>query len=99
MIRLGVSLDGRLVLGSNQPFPADIKHVEYYKDQRLFNLVFETEEEDSSLMPCEIGEKTAAIVQASPNIVVIAMTAQADTNGSQTGGPFGYSVPLIQIGV
>ena len=92
MIRLGQALDGRLVLGSNEPFPADVKHVEYYKDQRLFSLVFETEEDESSLMPCELDAHTAAIVQASPNIMVIAMAE----SGAE---PYGYSVPLIQIGI
>lgn len=92
MIRLGQAMDGRLILGSSEAFPADIKHVEYYKDQRLFSLVFETEEEESALMPCEICPKTASIVQSSPNIMVIAMAEP----GSQ---PYGYTVPLIQIGV
>lgn len=92
MIRLGQAMDGRLVLGSSERFPADIKHVEYYKEQRLFSLVYDTDDEQSDLMPCEINEKTAAIVQSSPNIMVIAM-AEA---GSE---PYGYTVPLIQIGV
>ena len=92
MIRLGQTVDGRLVLGSNEPFPADVKHVEYYKDQRLFSLIFETEDEESALMPCELDPKTASIVQASPNIMVIAMAEK----GAE---PYGYSVPLIQIGV
>ncbi|PZQ45502.1 MAG: hypothetical protein DI551_07230 [Micavibrio aeruginosavorus] len=92
MIRLGQAMDGRLIVGSNEPFPADVKHVEYYKEQRLFSLVFETEDEESRLMPCELCEKTAAIVQASPNIMVIAM-AEAGAE------PYGYMVPLVQIGV
>jgi hypothetical protein len=92
MIRLGQAMDGRLVLGSSESFPADIKHVEYYKEQKLFSLVFDTIDEQSELMPCELNAKTAAIVQASPNIMVIAM-AEA---GSK---PYGYTVPLIQIGV
>lgn len=92
MIRLGQSMDGRLVLGSSESFPADIKHVEYYREQRLFSLVFDTDDEQSSLMPCEVCDRTAAIVQSSPNVMVIAM-AEA---GSE---PYGYMVPLIQIGV
>ena len=92
MIRLGQSMDGRLILGSSESFPADIKYVEYYKEQRLFSLVFDTAEEESALMPCEISPKTASIVQTSPNIMVIAM-AEAGVE------PYGYTVPLIQIGV
>lgn len=92
MIRLGQAMDGRLVLGSNEPFPADIKYVEYYKEQRMFSLVFDTDEDQSELMPCELCPGTAAIVHASPNIIVIAM---AETGAA----PYGYTVPLIQIGV
>jgi hypothetical protein len=92
MIRLGQAMDGRLILGSNEPFPADVKYVEYYKEQRLFSLVFDTEDEQSSLMPCELCPRTAAIVKASPNIMVIAM-AEAGME------PYGYMVPLVQIGV
>lgn len=92
MIRLGQSLDGRLIIGSNEPFPADIKLVEYYKDQRLFSLVFETEDEQSKLMPCELSPQTAAIVHSSPNIMIIAM-AEAGAE------PYGYMVPLVQIGI
>lgn len=92
MISLGQTADGRLIIGSNQPFPADVKHVEYYKDQRLFNLVFDTQDEDNALMPCEISPRAASIVQASPNIMVIAMAQ----DGAE---PHGYMVPLIQIGV
>ncbi len=90
MIRLGQAMDGRLILGSNEPFPADIKYVEYYAAQRLFSLVFDNEEEESTLMPCEISCESAAIVRSSPNIMVIAM--------AETGvEPYGYMVPLIQI--
>jgi len=85
-------MDGRLILGSNQPFPADIKHVEYYREERLFSLIFDNEEEDSTLMPCEISAETAAIVRASPNIMVIAM-AEAGKEAC------GYLVPLVQIGI
>lgn len=92
MIRLGQAMDGRLILGSNEPFPADVKYVEYYRDQRLFSLVFDTTDEESTLMPCEICPDTAAIVQASPNIMVIAMAEP----GAE---PYGYTVPLVQIGI
>lgn len=92
MIRLGQALDGRLVLGSNEPFPADVKYVEYYIEQRMFNLVFDTADEESMTMPCELCPGTASIVHSSPCVMVIAMV---ETGGS----PYGYNVPLIQIGV
>lgn len=92
MISLGRTQDGRLVLGSNQTFPAPVKHVEYYREQRLFSLVFDTQDEEIAIMPNEADEKTADIICASPNVMIIAM---AET-GAQ---PYGYMVPLIQIGI
>lgn len=92
MIRLAQSTDGRLVLASNQPFPADVARVEYYREQRLFMLVYDNEDKDSDLMPCEIGEKEADIVKSSPDIMVIAMSKQGEE-------PLGYNVPLVQIGL
>lgn len=92
MIRLGKTEDGRLILGSNETFPADIRHVEYYRDQRLFNLVFETPDDQSALMPCEICPRTAALVQKSPSLIIIAMAEKGVA-------PYGYTVPLVQIGV
>lgn len=92
MIRLAQATDGRLIIGSNQQFPGFVKHVEYYKDQRLFSLVFDTDDEQSSLMPCELCPRTAALVQASPNIMIIAMAEEGRE-------PYGYMVPLVQIGV
>ena len=92
MIALGQSMSGRLVLGSNKPFPADVKYVEYYRDQGLFNLIYDTEDEENALMPTEIDGETAEIIHASPNIMVISV--------SEIGmEPYGYMVPLIQIGI
>lgn len=96
MIRLGQSDDGRLVLGSNEDFPGDIKYVEYYREQRLFNLVFDTPDEQSDLMPLELCDKTAAIVHGSPNIMIIALANQPK---GPDGQPYGYMVPLVQIGI
>lgn len=92
MIRLAQATDGRLIIGSNQTFPGFVKHVEYYKEQRLFSLVFDMDEEPSALMPCELCPRTAAIVQSSPNIMIIAMAEEGRE-------PYGYMVPLVQIGV
>ncbi len=86
------SKDGRLILGSSQPFPADVKYVEYYRDQRLFSLVFDTTDEETALMPCEITDNTDKTVRVSPNIIIIAMAEPGVE-------PYGYMVPLIQVGI
>lgn len=90
MIQLGRAQDGRLVLATNQPMPADIRHIEYYKEQRLFMAVYENG--DSDLMPCDIAPDIASIVESSPEIMIIAVTGAGQK-------PMGYDVPLIQIGV
>ncbi len=90
MIRLGQSMDGRLLIGSNEAFPSDVRHVEYYKDQKLFMLVYENSESD--LMPTEISAETHDIIQSSPNVMIIAMAPDGQS-------PYGYQVPLVQIGV
>ena len=92
MIRLAQSDDKRLMVVSNQPFPSDIRRVEYYRDLKLFMLVFENEEDGSDLMPCEISDDVAQKVIQSPDAIIVAMTEQ----GAE---PFGYQVPLVQIGL
>jgi hypothetical protein len=90
MITLGRAQDGRLVLATNQPMPADIGHIEYYREQRLFMAVYENG--DSDLMPCEIAPDIAHIVESSPDIMIVAVTGEGQE-------PMGYDVSLIQIGV
>ncbi|HPD83673.1 MAG: hypothetical protein R3D88_04535 [Alphaproteobacteria bacterium] len=92
MIQLAKSGDGRLIIASNQPFPADIRRVEYYRKQKLFNLVFEGRSGESELMPCEVQDDIAEIIENSPEIIVIAMKEKGVE-------PYGYLAPLVQIGV
>ncbi len=92
MIELGRLKDGRLLIACNEELPADILRVEYYRDQRLFSLVYENDEEDGDIMPIEIPFEINDIIKSSPNIMVIAMAQQGLT-------PYGYQVPLVQIGV
>lgn len=93
MIELGQLRDGRLIVASNEPFPADIQRVEYYREQRLFVLVYEeTADYADDLMPCEISPELAAKIHSSPDIMVVAMAQKGQE-------PYGYPVPLVQVGV
>ena len=92
MIRLAQSQDNRLILASNHQFPSDVRRVEYYRDLKLFMLTYENDDHDADLMPCEISDDIADIVKASPDVIVVAMTEE----GSE---PYGYQVPLVQIGL
>ncbi|MEM6812459.1 MAG: hypothetical protein AAF549_08335 [Pseudomonadota bacterium] len=91
MIKLAQSSDGRLIIVSNRPFPADIERVEYYRDQKYFMFTYEGQDEDE-LMPCEIDENVDKIVRHSPDVVVVAMSE----DGRE---PYGYEAPLVQIGL
>ena len=92
MIKLAQSGDGVLVLASNQKFPSDIRRVEYHKEMKLMLLVYENDEDGSDLMPTEISDPTHNIICKSPEIMIVAM-AEGDKK------PYGYHVPLVQIGV
>ncbi len=93
MIELGQLKDGRLILASNQPFPADVMRVEYYREQRLFMLVYENgADRADDLMPCEIAPGMAHKIESSADVMVVAMAE----NGQE---PYGYQVPLVQVGV
>lgn len=92
MIHLAQSADGRLVLASNQPMPSDIKRVEYYREQKLFQFVYEDSNAEDQLMPCEMSDKVAKIIKQSPDIIVVAMAEQGKE-------PYGYVAPLVQIGL
>lgn len=92
MIQLAQSGDGRLIIASNQRFPADVQRVEYYRDQKLFMLVFEGHTGESDLMPCEVSDDIAIIVKNSPDVIIIAMKE----DGVE---PYGYIAPLVQIGL
>jgi len=92
MIRLGQMDDSRLVIASSQPFPAPVRHVEYYRDMKLFLLMFDLEGHEGDLMPCDISEDIAGVVESAPGLLTIAMFESGKA-------PYGYDVPLIQVGI
>ena len=92
MIHLGQTADGRLVLASNQPMPCDIQRVEYYREQKLFQFVYEDPKIEDQLMPAEMSDAVSELIKKSPDIIVVAMAEQGKE-------PYGYIAPLIQIGL
>ena len=91
MIHLAQSGDGRLVLACSGTLPSDIARVEYYRDLKLFMMVYENDDHDDQLMPHEINNDIAKIVQQSPEIIIAV--------NEQGAKPYGYVAPLVQIGV
>lgn len=89
-IELGVLNDGRVVMVSDRALPEIVKRVEYYRDQKLFMLVYDNQNEDTELMHYEIPEVMAYPVEKSPNVIVYSLFPDHE--------PIGYKVPLIKIG-
>lgn len=89
-IELGVMKDGGVMLAADAPFPEIIKRVEFYRDQRLFMLVYDNADQDSDLMHFEVPEHMVYPVEKSPNVIMYCMF--------QNHEPIGYTVPLIKVG-
>lgn len=90
-IDIGKLQDGSLAVITNEPLPASVRHVEYYKDQRLFQIVFQKDGVDDLLITQELDAKGARYAEAAPDMMIVVM-ADGDK-------PHSYDVPLVQIGV
>ena len=90
-IELGELPDGDLVLVSDTTFPADVKRIEYYRDQRLFMVVYDDPAHEGDLMHYELADDVARKVERRSSLVVI----EPDI---MTGKPMGYYTSLIQVG-
>lgn len=89
-IELGILNDGRVMLVCDQPLPDVVRRVEYYKDQRLFTLVYNDSGLDDQLMECEIPTDMTVPVEQSPNVIIFSLFPDLE--------PLGYKVPLIKVG-
>jgi hypothetical protein len=90
-IELGQLPDGDLALVCGTSLPGDVKRVEYYRDQRLFMLVYDLPDHEGDLMHYELRPEVAEKVQRRSSLVVI----EPD---KASGKPMGYYTSLIQIG-
>ena len=89
-IELGILNDGRVTLVSDAPLPDVVRRVEYYREQKLFQLVYDDETIDDALMECEIPEHLSAPVEKAPNVIIFTLFKGMD--------PLGYKAPLIKVG-
>ena len=89
-VELTVLKDGGVLLVNNEGYPSDIKRVEYYRDQRLFMLVYSDENIDDELMHYEVPNYMNEPVEKSPNIIVCSYDQNRD--------PYAYKAPLIKVG-
>jgi hypothetical protein len=89
-IELTILNDGGVLLVNNQAYPGNVKRVEYYRDQRLFMLVYDNPDYEDELMNYEIPENFMLPVEKSPNIIICSY--------DQERKPYAYKAPLIKIG-
>lgn len=89
-IELTVLRDGGVLMVNDLGYPDDVKRVEYYRDQRLFKLVYQDEALEEELMDYEIPEEIAFPVERCPNIIICSY--------DQDKNPYAYKAPLIKVG-
>lgn len=89
-IELGILKDGGVMLVSDRPLPDIIKRVEFYRDQRLFMLIYRNEENESDLMHYEVPETLTHPIEKSPDVIIYSLYPNHE--------PIGYKVPLIKVG-
>lgn len=90
-VNLGQLPDGDLVIVSDMRLPSDVKRVEYYREQKLFMLVYENDNHEGDLMHYELADDVARKVERKTALMII----EPDQH---TGKPMGYYTSLIQVG-
>lgn len=82
--------DDRILLMSDRPMPDLVKRIEYYRDQRMFMIVWHDERLDDLMMRHEVPIDFAIAIEKAPNILVYSLYPD--------GQPMGYHAPLIKVG-
>lgn len=89
-IELAILNDGGVVMVSDRGLPDIVKRVEFYRDQRLIQLVYHDERFENNLMHYEVPEKMVMPVEKSPDVIIYSLFPDHP--------PIGYKVPLIKVG-
>ena len=89
-IEIGELKDGEVMMITEQGLPDIVKRIEYYRDQRLVQLVFHSDDMEAELMHHELPEDMVYSVENSPNIIIYSLF--------EDHPPIGYKVPLIKVG-
>ena len=90
-VEISVLTDGRVMLVSNQPMPHIVQRIEYYREQRLFNLVWHDEDKEELLLHSEIPIDLAMAVERVPEVIICMMFPQEQRT-------LNYKTPLVKIG-
>ncbi len=89
-LQLGHLPEGDLVIASASKLPHEVKRVEYYRDQKLFMLVYDDQEHEGDLVHYELTDANAHKLGHKSNIVIV--------EPDEMGQAMGYYTSLIQIG-
>lgn len=90
-IQMGHLPEGDLVMVCDEQLPAEVKRVEYFRDQKLLMFVYRDGEREDDLMHYELPDDYARQVELKSSLVII----EPDLiNGKQMG----YYTSLIQVG-
>ncbi len=89
-IELGLLHDGNVMLVSDTPLPDMVCRIEYYREQRIFMVVYNGDDRDEDMMHYEVPAHMASPVERTPNIMIYSLFPNHE--------PIGYKVPLVQVG-
>ncbi len=78
------------MLVSDTPLPDIVCRVEYYREQRVFMVVYGDDVVSEEMMHYEVPENMARPVENTPNIMIYSLFPDHE--------PIGYKVPLVQVG-
>ena len=93
-IELATNSHGELLIISDEKFNSDIIRVEYYKDQKLFMLIYKDPDFEGDLMHYEIPNDAVDFVKAAPNMIIIVVPDDNEVKKIRA-----YKTPLIRIGI
>ncbi len=89
-IELGLLHDGNVMMVSDTPLPNIVCRIEYYREQRVFMVVYDDDDHTEEMMHYEVPENMKSPVENTPNIMIYSLFPDHE--------PIGYKVPLVQVG-
>ncbi len=89
-VEFGKFGDGGMAIVSDDFFPHRIRRVEYYRDQRLIQLVYDQDPElQGELMHYELSDAAVKLAEASENVTIIMASPDKKV--------YGYHVTLVKV--
>lgn len=93
-MEISVLNDGGLMMVCDKPLPSIVKRIEYYREQRMFMLIYYDNNKNlvslDELLECEIADDMTHHVEQSPNMIIYSLFPDHE--------PIGYKAPLVKVG-